>query len=258
VPSASLTVEEASDAYANAMRNPAALRPGVCPICRTFHNPQFGQCVACSQQPNLLDAVAPITYSVDSGQMHAALRGYKDDPHAQVRRFHAVRLTAILWRFLEGHEPCVAAAAGVDQFDLVTTVPSKSSDRDEERNQLRLIVGQWCEPTADRWRRVLRPAEPPILGRPFAERRYLADSGVAKKTVLLIDDTWTTGSSMQSAAAALREAGAQTVAAVVIGRHLRLDFAWEGGSTLTEYKKLPRAFDWGTCPVHITGRVSYQ
>jgi predicted amidophosphoribosyltransferase len=255
VPSASLTVEEASDAYANSMRNPAAPRHGVCPVCRTFHDPRFGQCVACSRQPNLLDAVAPITYSVDSGQMHAALRGYKDDPHGQVCRFHTVRLTAILWRFLERHESCVSAAAGVDQFDLVTTVPSKSGDRDEERNHLRIIVGQWCRPTAERWQRTLRPAEPPILGRQFSEQRYVADPAVAGERVLIIDDTWTTGSSMQSAAAALREAGAQTVAAVVIGRPLRLDFAWEGGSTLTEYTKLLRAFDWGTCPLHVTGRV---
>jgi hypothetical protein len=125
VTASSLTVEEASDAYANAMRNPAAPRPGVCPICRTFHAPDYEQCIACSRQPNNLDAFAPITYSVHAGQMHDALRGYKDDPLPEVRRFHAVRLTAILWRFLESHEHCIAAAAGVDRFDLVTTVPSK-------------------------------------------------------------------------------------------------------------------------------------
>ena len=56
---------------------------------------------------------------------------------------------------------------------------------------------------------------------------------------------------MQSAATALRHADAQTVAGVVIGRHLHLDFAWDSGSVATEYQKLPRVFDWGTCAVHV-------
>jgi predicted amidophosphoribosyltransferase len=253
VNAASLTVEEASDAYANAMRNPAARRPGVCPVCRTFHDPDFQTCVACYGQPNKLDALAPITYSVHAGQMHDALRGYKDDSRRDVRRFHAVRLTAILWRFLESHERCIAAAAGVDGFDLVATVPSKSSERDEQRTHLRTIVGTWCHPTADRWQRVLRPADPPVPGRLFSEERYAADAVAAGRRVLLIDDTRTTGGAMQSAAAALRQAGARAVAGVVIGRHLHLDFEWDSESTLTEYRKLP-LFDWTTCAVHVDGR----
>jgi orotate phosphoribosyltransferase len=38
--------------------------------------------------------------------------------------------------------------------------------------------------------------------------------------VLLLDDTWTTGASVQSATMALRRAGATAVAVVVLGRHL--------------------------------------
>jgi len=201
---ASLTVKEASDAYANAMRNPAARRQGVCPICWTFHDPAYETCIACDRQPDHLDVVVPITYSVHMGQMHDALRGYKDDSRREVCRYHSVRLTAILWRFLEDHEYCIAAAAGEKRFDLVATVPSKSRDRDEERNQLRTIVGQWCGPTRERWRRVLYPADPPALERSFSAGRYTADAEVAEKRVLLIDDTWTTGGAMQSAAAAGR------------------------------------------------------
>lgn len=249
---ASLTVEEASDAYANAMRNPAMVRAGVCRICRTFHDPTYEKCVACARQPNNLDVLAPITYSVHAGQMHDALRNYKDDPRPDVRRFHTVRLTAILWRFLEVHETCIATAADTDGFDIVATVPSKSIDRDEQREQLRVIVGKWCGPTVERCHRVLRPADPPVLERTFSEDRYVADDVVAGKTILLIDDTWTTGAAMQSAAAALKRAGALVVAGVVIGRHLRLDFAWDSGSTDEEYRKLPRVFDWSTCAVHAT------
>jgi adenine/guanine phosphoribosyltransferase-like PRPP-binding protein len=38
--------------------------------------------------------------------------------------------------------------------------------------------------------------------------------------VLLVDDTWVSGGSAQSAAAALKLAGARRVALVVIGRHV--------------------------------------
>jgi hypothetical protein len=50
-------------------------------------------------------------------------------------------LSAVLWRFLAGHETCVAAAAEVDGFDRVCTVPSGNAARDE-RHPLRRIVGE--------------------------------------------------------------------------------------------------------------------
>jgi orotate phosphoribosyltransferase len=43
---------------------------------------------------------------------------------------------------------------------------------------------------------------------------------VAGADVLLVDDTWVSGASAQSAAAALKAAGARRVALVVIGRHV--------------------------------------
>ena len=45
-------------------------------------------------------------------------------------------------------------------------------------------------------------------------------AAVAGADVLLIDDTWVSGASAQSAAAALKAAGARRVALVVIGRHV--------------------------------------
>ena len=46
---------------------------------------------------------------------------------------------------------------------------------------------------------------------------------------MLIDDTWTTGSSAQSAAIALRAAGATSVVTVVIGRYLGRPAAEQAG-----------------------------
>ena len=62
-------------------------------------------------------------------------------------------------------------------------------------------------------------------------------------SVLLIDDTWTTGANAQSAAAALKAAGAQRVAALVIGRYVNRE--WSDNDR--QLRNLPQPFDWGRC-----------
>jgi predicted amidophosphoribosyltransferase len=243
-----LTVEEASGAYLRAMRNVPPVAPGICEICKTFIDESFTTCYACLSQPNRLDVVVPITYSEHLGQMHTALRYYKDGV-PDVQRYVMPRLAAILWRFLEEHEPCVARAAGVRRFTVVTTVPSSAPDRDEMRKNLRTIVG-WCDPIKNRYRRVLRATGDAPPGRAYDERRYVASERADDESVLLIDDTWTTGGHAQSAAHALGRAGASDVALVVIGRHLNPEWEVAGKTSADLFEELPKPFDWATCAVH--------
>jgi orotate phosphoribosyltransferase len=64
-------------------------------------------------------------------------------------------------------------------------------------------------------------AGPADLGcRELDPGRFRAIQPLPGAAVLLLDDTWTTGASVQSAALALRAAGARHVAVVVLGRHL--------------------------------------
>lgn len=244
----SLTVEEASGAYLRAMRNVPPVRAGICRICRTFVDPGFATCLACNGQPNQLDLIVPITYSEHLGQMHTALRSYKDGM-PDVQAYAMPRLAAILWRFLEEHESCVARAAGVNEFGVVTTVPSSTPESDERRKNLRVMVG-WCEPITDRFERILHATGDAAAGRSYDERRYVAEGGIPGARVLLIDDTWTTGGHAQSAAHALRAAGADAVALVVIGRHLRPDWEVAGKSCAELFAELPTPFDWSICSVH--------
>jgi orotate phosphoribosyltransferase len=65
---------------------------------------------------------------------------------------------------------------------------------------------------------------------------------------LLIDDTWTTGSSAQSAAMALRRAGALTVVTVVLGRHVGLADA-------AGFRPAVMPFHPASCAVHDDARV---
>jgi predicted amidophosphoribosyltransferase len=241
-----LTVEEAADAYAGVMRNMAPAGPGVCATCRTFITPAFKTCWPCDHQPNHFDAILPITYSEHLGQMHTALRNYKDATGA-AQRYAMVRLTAILWRFLEIHETCAAQAAHTPAFDLVTAVPSSTPERDNERVSLRTMLG-WCKPVNDRFRRVLAPTGDVPVGRGYDTRRYSPTDSLTGQAVLLVDDTWATGGHAQSAAHALKEAGAKQIALVVIGRHIHRERDISPGDpTAGRLDALPSTFDWTTC-----------
>lgn len=69
------------------------------------------------------------------------------------------------------------------------------------------------------------------------------------QSVLLIDDTWTTGGNAQSAALALRSAGAVKVAIVVIGRHFDRDF--RNCETYYQQAKAVK-FTWDSCCLELT------
>ncbi len=81
--------------------------------------------------------------------------------------------------------------------------------------------------------------------RSYSPLRYFAFAELAGARALLIDDLWTTGSSAQSAAAALRAAGAEVVAMVVIGRHLNRGWAQND----LRLQRLKGNFSAGTCPL---------
>lgn len=231
------------------MRNVLPSGPGVCSICHTFIDPEYTVCYPCRSQPNHLDAVVPITYSENLGQMHTALRNYKDG-HISVRNYALPRLTGILWRFAAAHEGCVAQASGVGGFDVVATVPSSTPESDDQRANLRTMV-EWSDPLKDRFLRVLRATGEAQPGRNYDESRYVAPERLDGMDVLLIDDTWTAGGHAQSAAHALREAGAGRIGAVMIGRHIRPEWTLGGEETSGErLAALPKAFDWNTCAVH--------
>jgi len=238
------SVAELSSPYENFMLGP---RPGpdVCVVCFNFTR-GYERCYACSQNEDWLAALAPISYSVGLEQLHRALMGYKRLGGEVARRL-TVELAAVLWRYLAGHEHCVARATGVSAFGLVTTVPSGERGRDSA-HPVRHIVGDLVGPTRERHERLLRRSELEVPPRTFDVGKFEAVRALDGEPVLLIDDTWTTGASAQSAAAALRRAGAGPVSAVVIGRHLNRE--WHENDT--RLRGIARPFDWERCALCAT------
>ncbi len=189
--------------------------------------------------------VVPISYSENFGQLHTNLAAYKRAPLASARPVR-VQLAAVLWRFLVAHEACVARAAGLSRFDLVTTVPSGSVDRDHQ-HPLRQIVGTIVEPTRDRFERLLMRSETPVAERTVDPLKYSPTRDLTGESVLVIDDTWTTGANAQSAAGALKTTGAGKVGVLTIGRHINPEYA----DNAARLRALP-AFDWDACAVHCS------
>jgi hypothetical protein len=239
------TVGELTAVYGNFMLSPRA-GPSVCGICFSFTD-GYPRCYMCAHGEHALDAVAPISYSVAREQLHHALASYKRLTGEVARRLTA-ELAAVLWRHLGQHENCVAAAAGVEGFELVTAVPSGRRGRTAQ-HPLTTIVGELVGPTRDRFEPVLELSDIDARPRTFDRAKFRCSRQLDGEAVLLIDDTWTTGSSAQSAAAALKDAGAGPVAAVVIGRHLNR--GWHENDR--RLRGITRPFDWSSCALCSDG-----
>jgi hypothetical protein len=232
------SVAELSAPYGNFMLGP---RRGhdVCSVCFNLTD-GYGRCYACAHGERWLDAMLPISYSVGGEQLHYALAGYKRLPDPTARWF-ALGLAAVLWRHLAAHEKCLASAASVDAFAMVTTVPS--SRRGGADEPLHRLVSEFLGPTRGRYARLLERSDAPADPHHFDPDRYESLRELHGRSVLLIDDTWTTGANAQSAAAALKGAGAGCVAAVVIGRYVNRDWCHND----RHLRGLRRPFDWETC-----------
>jgi hypothetical protein len=201
----------------------------------------YTRCYACAQIPQWLDAMAPVSYSIATEELHAALAGYKRMSGRAAERLQA-ELAAVLWRFLSTHEQCLANAARIEGFPLVTTIPSGYAGSDEA-HPLSHIVSQLVAPVKARYDRLLEPAAGPFAARQFNPRRFETRRQLRRESVLVIDDTWTTGATAHSAAAALKAAGAGRVAAVVIGRHINR--GWHENDR--RLRALATGFSWREC-----------
>jgi predicted amidophosphoribosyltransferase len=232
------SVQELSAFYASVMLRPQ-LGPEVCSRCFDLISGTEG-CSPCARYGGWVDAASPISYSVGGGPLHRALRGYKrlGGPPAAAS---IAGLAAVLQRHLELHEHCLAGVAGLDGFDVVTIVPSSDRARGES-HPLHQLVGELVAPVRHRYERLLRRTGADVAAHHFNIHKYEAIHWLGGRSVLLVDDTWTTGANAQSAALALKEAGAARVAAVVIGRYVNPGY----GDNDQRLRRMP-AFDWHDC-----------
>jgi hypothetical protein len=112
------------------------------------------------------------------------------------------------------HRGCIIDASR--EWEAVTIAPSKTPQVDPHPLENAIMLGAQL---SSEYQQLLEPDEPGTIGRATSsDTGFRVPDDVEAVDVLLIDDTFTSGASFQSAASALTLAGAFVVAGVVIGR----------------------------------------
>ncbi len=186
---------------------PAQPQDGVCSTCHSSAKPGYARCLPCAGAAADPPEILPITLSVHGELVHSHLRNYKDSPATGVRSRMSLRLAALLATFMANHAGCVG------DWDYATCIPSAT------RVALQPVVSRIAL-FAGRCRQVL-DATPDAEERVIDPDRFAVPVDVRGHRILLLDDTFVSGASMFSAAAALRGHGATIVGPVVIGRHIQ-------------------------------------
>lgn len=214
--------------------------------CRWCAEPTLGlwACRHCTDHHRVVGAaevIVPLAYAIAGTQASKMLRDYKDHSSRLRRAECATVLTMLLRSTLSTHERCVEAAVGLP-IGVRTVIPSltwrpgahpfTAVARDTGMAVDELLTGA----VSATCHRVVDPTKFVVLD----------VDAVASRHVLVLDDIWTTGSNAQSAALALRTAGAAAVSVVVVGRWLNPDYP----PTKAFMDRYPFSnIGFGSCPV---------
>jgi hypothetical protein len=193
--------------------------------CRTCRGPTpvgLARCYQCDlarrQAGGLLaDAVAPIGFAVRGGPLAGDLWRYKADHPGAADA--AARLREMLAAYLRDHGQPLWTAAGMGAAPGIAAVVPGGRGRPGAHPLTGLVRSCVDVPLVG----LSVAPEGAAHGRGVDPGWLRVDGTVAGADVLVVDDTWVSGGSAQSAAVALKLAGARRVAIVVIGRHVNPD-----------------------------------
>ncbi|MFE5768709.1 phosphoribosyltransferase family protein [Streptomyces sp. NPDC056485] len=205
----------------------------------------YERCFRCaSTVSHYLDGFVPICYSLHDAFEGVLWRAKNDDSASWLR----IPLGALLWSFLNAHESCIEGAYG-GPFDARIIMPSHSSTRGGASHLGKVV--DHIQDFSQCW-------DDSILVKNDASKAearrgsvvkdlFTASSKVSGKRILILDDTFTTGGTLASAAQALKIAGARTVVGIGFGRQLSAD--WIDSKDLVA-KLAERVLSLDECVVH--------
>ncbi len=241
-PAAAPAVERLSSVLAaragDYLSNPVRQAGLTCATCAT-PAPGYERCLRCAgdqRRGPAADATAFLTYAIAGQPSGYLMRGYKADPPVAAHRQVVTLLLAVS---LARHARCAAVLAGrpVTHWAVVPSLPAKPGPHPLREVVARLAPRHEIPLAAAGRARYPRDLSPGHFSCPARLR--------AGAHVLLIDDTWAMGGHAQSAALALRAAGAGRVSLLVAARWLKADF---GDNSAILRRSAGRRFDPATCP----------
>jgi hypothetical protein len=161
------------------------------------------------------------------GPLYTVLMGYKEAPVAEARARFGPIVRTLLSGFLRAHADCICVLAG-GRPHFVLPVPSTVRPGG---SPIARVPGLAADVEAAllgvRWTGLLCRTGEPVGHMQPAARAFAVPPTlrcrVSGRRLVLLDDTYVSGARSQSAAAALRLAGASSVVIVALGRVLRPD-----------------------------------
>jgi len=192
----------------------AFISPPLCPLCG-YPSTQVRLCPRCRESPLAIDGIRSVAFF--EGPLRPAVHAFK---YRGLRCLAAPLAELMIAQWHKGPLPA----------DVIVPVPlHRRRLRERGYNQAALLarpLGAAIDlPVREDWL-VRTRATSPQVELDVAERKanvadaFLCQNGdaVAGRRVLLIDDVFTTGATLESCSLALRQAGAQSVWAFTLGR----------------------------------------
>lgn len=228
----------------------------VCCECGGFKKSQYPLCWSCSRIKNsaqqlccqhlLADRVACGFYAVEEwdDQAYKVIHDYKEDVPSAAEYKTVVQ--SILTLHVLGHLPCIVKIAGSPVTAWATIPSTKNSKRYGKEHPLHAMMAD------------LLHFLPEVTLRATNEKNRRLDPGMFTmkpdrtedelRHVLLIDDSWVTGGTVQSAAVCLKRGGASRVSVYCATRIANASFIASLSPPLLSNFKTKHHYRMGWCP----------
>lgn len=193
---------------------PDKLRNRQCRACRAPVDEEYKFCFQCSQRRSTRpDLAGFVAYAVNRGQSGTEMHRYKNQ-HPSPQALNNVRL---LLEHGLSHLRCAGQLVGAP-VGAVAVIPSRSHYMAGTPSPLQQLCA-WTIPQ-DTPVAELHPTVGSVSDRRVHGNAFKVAKCPDQSHITLVDDTWVSGATTLSAAAALRNAGVQRVSVLVLARWL--------------------------------------
>lgn len=236
----------------------------VCPTCGGPKRDSTSLCYSCTslrQQAEALgvahlmaDRVRIANYAIKFDQMYRVMDGYKRN-RPESKEDYCETLKYVLGDALVVHWSCLTHTSDGVMPSAWATIPSTTtSERYGQPHPLNGLVSPMLNKTIPEVKLLANEQK----HRAIATSTFSLDGSYSDETlrhVLLIDDTWTSGGTAESASIMLKQSGAQRVTIYCLARIIDLDYCSRmiGQSVSDGYKQLTYRngcpWDYDQCPM---------
>lgn len=221
----------------------------MCPICTTPITLPYTQCKSCLShlqsiyRDELADVVVPLTYAVKNhpglSQFYSDMWTYKREPHPSDKALN--RVASPVLAFSLYHLGCLERVSG-HPVTCVTIVPSGRGHSGERL--LRIASGLTSSAALIRSWNSAQPRDSRASGLNPDDIEF--DQPLSGH-VIVLEDTWVTGTNAQSVAIQAHRKGASYVSVVAIAR--LLDYSWPPAKQLIDSWSPDETWKVDVCPV---------